>query len=32
MIFIIAEIYKSMPELLDLPKPWIETLDITPWI
>ncbi|MFX1495524.1 MAG: hypothetical protein ACFFBZ_14670 [Promethearchaeota archaeon] len=28
----IAEIYKFMPELFDLPKPWIETLDITPWI
>lgn len=28
----IAEIYKYMPELFDLPKPWIETLDITPWI
>ena len=28
----IAEIYKFMPELLDLPRPWIETLDLTPWI
>ena len=28
----IAEIQKFYPELLDLPNPWIETLDITPWI
>ncbi|MBD3253879.1 MAG: hypothetical protein GF383_02245 [Candidatus Lokiarchaeota archaeon] len=28
----IAEIYKIMPNFLDLPKPWIQTLDITPWI
>jgi hypothetical protein len=28
----IAEIQKFYPELFDLPNPWIETLDITPWI
>jgi len=28
----IAEIYKFMPQLFDLTKPWIETLDIAPWI
>lgn len=28
----IAEINKFYPELLDLPRPWIQTLDITPWI
>ncbi|MFW9937648.1 MAG: hypothetical protein ACFFD5_08360 [Candidatus Thorarchaeota archaeon] len=28
----IAEIYKYMPELFDLPRPWIQSLDITPWI
>ncbi|MFX0074397.1 MAG: hypothetical protein ACFE96_03070 [Candidatus Hermodarchaeota archaeon] len=28
----IAEVYKYHPELFDLPKPWIQTLDITPWI
>jgi hypothetical protein len=28
----IAEIYKFHPELFDFPKPWIQTLDITPWI
>jgi hypothetical protein len=28
----IAEIYKFYPELLDLPRPWIQTLDLTPWI
>jgi hypothetical protein len=28
----IAEIQKFYPEFFDLPEPWIETLDITPWI
>lgn len=28
----IAEIYKFYPELIKLPRPWIQTLDITPWI
>lgn len=28
----IVEIYKYYPELLDLPRPWIQTLDKTPWI
>ena len=28
----IAEIYKFMPEVFDLKMPWIQTLDITPWI
>jgi hypothetical protein len=28
----IAEIYKYMPELFDLSNPWIQSLDITPWI
>lgn len=28
----IAEIYKFHPELFDLPKPWIQCLDISPWI
>jgi len=28
----IAEIYQFMPELFNLPKPWIQTIDITPWI
>jgi len=28
----IAEIYKYMPELIELSNPWIQTLDITPWI
>ncbi len=28
----IAEIYKYYPELVDFPKPWIQTLDNTPWI
>ncbi len=28
----IAEIYKFYPDLIDIPRPWIQTLDITPWI
>ena len=28
----IAEIQKYMPELFELRVPWVETLDITPWI
>jgi len=28
----VAEIYKFYPELLKLPRPWIQTLDIIPWI
>lgn len=28
----IAEIYKFMPNILDLKREWIQTLDITPWI
>lgn len=28
----IAEIYKYMPELIESSTPWIQTLDITPWI
>jgi hypothetical protein len=28
----IAEIYKYMPQLFELSIPWIQTLDITPWI
>jgi hypothetical protein len=28
----IAEVYKYYPELFDFPKPFIQTLDITPWI
>lgn len=27
-----AELYKFMPEKFHLPKPWVQTLDITPWI
>jgi len=27
-----AEIYNFMPEVFDLTRPWIQTLDITPWI
>ena len=28
----IAEIYKVYPELFEVPKPWIDTIDLTPWI
>ena len=28
----IAEIYKFMPQILNLKREWIQTLDITPWI
>ena len=28
----IAELYNFMPEYFKVPKPWVQTLDISPWI